>query len=53
MAPIVGASLAYLGSEQWEISTYVVQLSIIVFNWCFSCVIFVKRRPAEEGTTDC
>ena len=24
MAPIVGASLAYLGSEQWEISTYVV-----------------------------
>ena len=34
VAPIVGAGLAYLGSEQWEISTYVVP-SIIAFNWCF------------------
>ena len=48
VAPIVGASLAYLGSEQWEISTYVVP-SIIALIGVFLVLFFVKRRPAEEG----
>ncbi len=46
VAPIVGASLAYLGSEQWEIS---VVPSIIGLIGVFLVLFFVKRRPAEEG----
>ena len=45
VAPIVGASLAYLGSEQWEISTYVVP-SIIALIGVF-LVLFFCETPSS------
>jgi len=48
VAPIVGASLAYFGSEQWEFSTYVVP-SFFALVGVFLVLCFVKRRPAEEN----
>ncbi|MBV7388497.1 MFS transporter [Pasteurellaceae bacterium TAE3-ERU1] len=48
VAPIVGASLAYLGTEHWRISAYLVP-ALIAFIGVLLILYFVKRRPVEEN----
>lgn len=48
VAPIVGASLAYLGTENWRLSAYFVP-AICAFVGVILVFILVKKRPVEEG----
>ncbi|MDG6881762.1 G-3-P permease [Phocoenobacter uteri] len=48
VAPIVGASLAYLGTENWRLSAYFIP-AICAFIGVILIFILVKKRPVEEG----
>jgi len=48
VSPLVGAALAFLGTEHWRIAAYIVPAMTALV--CVGLVLFlVKRRPAEEG----
>ena len=48
VSPIVGAALAWLGTEHWRIAAYIVPAVIALL--CTGVVLkLVKRRPVEEG----
>lgn len=48
VAPIIGGSLAYLGTEQWRISAYFIP-AVCAFVGLILVLILVKKRPVEEG----
>lgn len=48
VAPIVGTSLAYLGTSHWRIASYIIPALVSLI--CLLFVLYlVKKRPKEEG----
>ena len=48
VAPIVGAAMAYLGTEHWRIAAYIVPC-VVALICVVLVLLLVKRRPVEEG----
>lgn len=48
VAPIVGGSLAWLGTEHWQIAAYFIP-ALVALIGVFLVLFFLKKRPYEEG----
>lgn len=48
VAPIVGAAMAFFGTEYWKVANYLVP-AVVAFIGVICVLVLVKRRPVEEN----